>query len=92
MSEVKSICVRIQGKVQGVFFRASTQQQASALGLHGFTRNESDGSVYIEAEGPADSLEQFIKWCHQGPPRATVHRVEVSEQPSRGFHGFEVRR
>ncbi len=92
MSEAKSICVRIQGKVQGVFFRAATQQQANALGLHGFTRNELDGSVYIEAEGPADNLELFVRWCHQGPPQATVHRVEVSEQPSKGFHGFEVRR
>ena len=68
----KHIAVRIYGKVQGVFFRASTQQQAKSIGLTGFVRNEQDGSVYLEAEGNEVALQQLIAWVHMGPDRASV--------------------
>jgi acylphosphatase len=75
----KHIAVRIYGKVQGVFFRASTQQQAKSMGLTGFVRNEKDGSVYLEAEGNEVALQQLIAWVHLGPDRASVTKVEVKE-------------
>lgn len=84
--------LHIRGKVQGVWYRASCRDQARALNLNGFVRNEPDGSVYAEAEGPPEALEQLVDWCRKGPPRAEVQRVEVTEGPVKGFGEFEVRR
>lgn len=90
--EKRHIKIRISGKVQGVWFRASTRDKAHELGLSGFVRNEPDGSVYAEAEGPPDVLDRFLAWCRIGPPRASVSQVEVEEGAWLGFQGFEVRR
>ncbi|UYZ57532.1 acylphosphatase [Hymenobacter latericus] len=83
---------RIHGRVQGVFFRQSSQQEARRLGLSGYARNEPDGTVTIEAEGPADALGALEQWCHQGPPAARVDRVEVQPGAVQGYGRFEVRR
>ncbi|MBL4736088.1 MAG: acylphosphatase, partial [Flavobacteriales bacterium] len=56
--------IRIEGKVQGVWFRASTRDEAGRLGLRGFVRNEPDGSVYAEVEGEENEINEFVKWCH----------------------------
>jgi acylphosphatase len=88
----KHLTITISGKVQGVFFRASAMEQAGALGIRGFVRNEPDGSVYIEAEGEEIMLEQFIEWCWQGPPRARIDKLDVVEGVMRNFEGFEVKR
>jgi acylphosphatase len=58
----------VHGRVQGVFFRQSARQQAEKLGLSGYTRNNPDGTVTIEAEGPADALDALQAWCQHGPP------------------------
>ncbi|PRY14795.1 acylphosphatase [Pontibacter ummariensis] len=93
MSNTKHIAIRVYGKVQGVFFRASTQEQAQELGLNGFVQNEPDGTVYLEAEGDTDALKQLEQWVHQGPKRARVEKVEVRELDElEGFEGFEQRR
>jgi acylphosphatase len=84
--------ISVRGKVQGVFFRASARKHAEALELNGFARNESDGSVYIEAEGEEDNLKQFIEWCHRGPERAEVTEVTVTEDIIKNFSSFEVNR
>ena len=84
--------IRVRGKVQGVFFRASTQKKAQELGLQGFVRNEPDGSVYIEAEGDAQALEQLTAWCKTGPERARVEHVETREGTWQEFQGFIVDR
>ena len=87
---VKSYQVRIQGKVQGVFYRHSAQAEARRLGLTGFARNESDGSVYIEAEGEDASLGQFVQWCNVGPASASVSRVDYGEQTPKDFTEFQI--
>lgn len=85
--------IRISGKVQGVFFRASTQQRARELGITGWVKNEKDGTVYIEAEGEPEQLEALTKWCSSGPERAEVEDVKVErEDKLKGFDGFEVKR
>jgi acylphosphatase len=84
--------IRVTGKVQGVYFRVHTCDKARALGLKGFVRNEADGSVYLEAEGPADRLEQLVNWCKQGPPRAVVQRVDISPSEIRKFQDFLIER
>ena len=86
------LAIRVTGKVQGVFYRASTRDKARSLGLCGFVRNEHDGSVYIEAEGDKEKLDQFVNWCKQGPPNARVDKVEVAEREIKNFSQFEIKR
>ncbi len=83
--------LRILGRVQGVFYRASARAQARALGLTGYARNLDDGAVEVVAEGDEESLEQFVVWCRIGPPAARVARVEVARAAATGeFAGFDV--
>jgi len=89
---MKHISIRITGKVQGVFFRASTKDIAEKYGIHGFVRNERDGSVYIEAEGEEENMKQFVAWCHHGPMRAEIQRVDLKEGSVQGFIRFEITR
>ena len=84
--------IQVSGKVQGVFYRASTKDQADALGILGFVRNEADGSVYIEAEADEAVMNRFIDWCRQGPRMARVDRCDVLEKEPKGFKHFEIRR
>ncbi len=82
----------VKGRVQGVYFRASTVQQARHLGLTGWVMNCPDGSVEVLAEGPSDKLEELVAWCGQGPPGARVERVELQRQDFRGeFNEFQIR-
>jgi acylphosphatase len=89
---MKHYTIQVFGKVQGVFFRASTQDKAEALGLTGWVKNEADGSVLIEAEGSEDKLQNLISWCRQGPPQATVEKVEYAEDELQNYAQFEVKR
>jgi acylphosphatase len=82
----------VDGRVQGVFFRAATAQEARGLGLGGWVRNLPDGRVEIVAEGERRTLEMLLAWAHHGPPAARVTDVEVEWIEYVGkFKGFEVR-
>jgi acylphosphatase len=83
--------IRVTGKVQGVFYRASARDEAERLGLSGFVRNEPDGSVYAEAEGEKETLDRFVEWCRRGPPHARVDMVAKTEGTLRDYQGFRVR-
>lgn len=87
--ERKHLNIKISGQVQGVFFRETARREAGKLDIRGFVRNEPDGMVYIEAEGTQESLDEFIKWCHEGPDAAEVEKVEVTEGPIKNFSGFK---
>ena len=67
--------IKIYGVVQGVGFRFSAQDKARQLGIVGLVRNEPDGSVYIEAQGKGDVLNEFIEWCKHGPRWADVQDI-----------------
>src|SRR5690606_20555141 len=70
--------ILVFGKVQGVFFRASTMEQAQSLNLSGWVKNLPDGqSIEILAEGSRDSLQALVDWCNHGPPEASVEDVKV---------------
>jgi acylphosphatase len=85
--------LKIRGRVQGVYYRASMVQEAQKLGLTGWVRNCDDGSVEAVAEGTQTTIESLIAWCHQGPTGARVDAVEVRwEAPEHSFAGFFVRR
>ena len=82
---------RVSGRVQGVFFRVSAREQASALGLRGWVRNCADGSVEAVASGDSEAMSAFAEWLAVGPPRAAVANVasEVVELPLP--RAFEIR-
>jgi len=88
---MKHYNITVSGRVQGVFYRASTRDKAQELGLKGWVKNQSDGTVYIEAEGEKAVLDQLIDWCKQGPPRAKVENVHYEVGEEMGFEKFEVR-
>ncbi|MFO0702834.1 MAG: acylphosphatase [Candidatus Andersenbacteria bacterium] len=82
--------VHVTGQVQGVSFRATAHQRAATLGLTGFIRNEPDGSVYAEVEGPRTAAEAFAGWCRRGPAAAVVRSCEWVEGPLKHLNGFVV--
>jgi acylphosphatase len=84
--------LRISGKVQGVYYRASTEKEARRLGLRGYARNLPDGCVEVVAEGPVDDLKLLYDWCLEGPKEAEVTAIQVDESPATGtFSGFSIR-
>ncbi len=83
--------VTIRGRVQGVYFRASTVYEAQNLGLTGWVRNSPDGSVEAVAEGTCEKIEELIAWCKKGPSGARVTNVEVDWAPAQNkFHVFGI--
>lgn len=82
----------ISGRVQGVFFRANTRDEARRLGLFGWVRNLPDGRVEAVVEGEEGKIKELITWCHEGPPGADVRGVEVRWEDFRGeFSDFTIR-
>lgn len=80
----------VRGRVQGVFYRAETQQSARRLGLTGWVRNVSDGSVELVACGERTKLDELERWLWQGPPRANVDEVVASDVAPQMFDDFRI--
>lgn len=82
----------MEGVVQGVGFRYHARREAQRLGLCGWVKNLSDGSVLIEAEGESPALELFLGWCREGPRMARVRHVELDRTSQlENYDGFDVR-
>ena len=82
----------IHGRVQGVFFRASTREEALRIGVGGWVRNLPDGSVEALFEGETLKVEEILGWCHKGPSGARVNSVDITFEPYKGeFKRFEIR-
>ncbi len=77
--DVRRVKVTVSGRVQGVFFRASTQDVATDLGLSGKVRNLPDGRVEAVFQGPGDAVDEAVAFCRQGPPQAQVDGIEIAE-------------
>ena len=90
--EKEAIRLKIYGTVQGVFFRQSARQKAIELNICGWVRNCDDGSVEVEAEGEETAMQRFVAWCHHGPQRAKVNKVETEKMEMKNYIGFEIRR
>lgn len=86
-----TLAITVSGKVQGVFFRASTRDKARSLGLNGFVKNQPDGSVYMVASGEEEKLSALVAWCHNGPSQAIVDKVETSEIAPSAYTSFEIK-
>jgi len=83
--------IRVRGKVQGVFFRASTQEQARSLGVQGWVMNHADGSVRIAAEAEPEILQAFLAWLHEGLQLARVDELQSSRGELQYFQDFSIR-
>ena len=89
---MKALRFLVGGKVQGVWFRASTRDRAVALNLRGFARNLPDGRVEVLALGEDDAVEQLAQWLHYGPPQARVEELErLDAEDDESIDSFEVR-
>jgi acylphosphatase len=82
--------VLIEGRVQGVFYRASTQQAAQAWGILGWVRNLPDGRVEAVFQGNQTNIEKMVTWCHQGPANAEVTHVTVDWQAPQSEEAFRI--
>lgn len=83
--------VAVSGRVQGVFFRGATEEEARARGVDGWVRNRPDGSVEAVFEGPPDAVQALVEFCRRGPRWAHVEKVAVEEEPPESESGFRVR-
>ena len=83
----------VEGRVQGVCFRAGTREQALALGLAGYARNLADGRVEVLAAGDAHAIEALAQWLEDGPPQARVDAVRREDvvEPDTRSAAFEIR-
>jgi acylphosphatase len=82
--------VVVDGRVQGVGFRASAARQAARLGVVGWTRNLPDGRVEAVYEGPRDAVEEMLAWTRRGPVSARVDQMDIHDEEPKGERGFSV--
>lgn len=87
---MQTVEIKVSGRVQGVFFRKTTQAIAQQYDITGMVRNESDGSVYIIAHGEEENLKEFIVWCKKGPPAAEVNKIDIEEIKDQSFKEFSI--
>jgi len=82
--------VTAHGRVQGVFFRDSTREEAERRGVAGSVRNTDEGTVEAVFEGDEEAVDALVEFCRSGPGSADVDSVDVEEEEPRGLEGFEV--
>ncbi len=87
---VKTVHAIVRGRVQGVFFRAYTRDEALKYGLAGWVRNLPDGSVEALIQGEADKVNRMVSWLYQGSPMSQVSDVIVDMQETVAMHGFDI--
>ncbi|MBX2805779.1 MAG: acylphosphatase [Hyphomicrobiales bacterium] len=92
MTGARTVHIRIEGRVQGVGYRAWTQSAALDLGLAGWVRNRRDGAVEAVIQGEPDKVAEMLRKCRTGPLGASVTRVEIIGEGVGAFDRFEVRR
>jgi acylphosphatase len=86
----KRLHVFVSGRVQGVFFRAHTQERAQSLGLVGWVRNLPDGRVEVAAEGNVEKLKALLEWLREGSPASRVERVDETWKSTSGESDFRI--
>ena len=88
---IEAAHIIVQGRVQGVWFRAGTKEKADELGLTGWVKNQPDGTVEIHAEGEKSQLENFIAWCRKGTPAANVTSLDLDRlEADHKFTSFDI--
>ena len=84
--------ILVKGKVQGVWYRKYTKDQANSLGIKGYVKNDENGNVYVEAEGTTEAITAFIETIKQGSPLSKVSEVLYDIDSSKGYKDFEIKR
>ena len=87
---LKTVSITVTGRVQGVFYRQTAKEKATELGIKGEVRNMPDETVQIIATGTKEQIEQLIKWCRQGPPKAIVQNVKAEDVLLQSFDKFII--
>ncbi len=88
---IKHLHLIVHGRVQGVGYRFACKQRADELGLYGWVKNRSDGSVEIVVEGAENTLDTFLQWAKKGPPYADVLNVDVVELTTyKAYGNFDI--
>jgi acylphosphatase len=90
MNRMKSVQIRVIGRVQGVGFRYYAVMKAKEFNISGFVKNMPDDTVFIEAEGTEDNLDQFVLWCEKGPVSARVDRLELTPGIIKHYKTFGI--
>ena len=90
---IRQFSIEVSGRVQGVFFRASTQKKAISLSLAGYVMNKPDGCVFMIVQGEEEDIQKMVSWCRTGPQLARVDNVTfIEESEISDFLEFEIRR
>ncbi|WP_254280280.1 acylphosphatase [Haloarcula marina] len=87
----KRLHVYVTGRVQGVYYRATTRDTAREHGVDGWVKNLDDGRVEAVFEGDPDAVDEMVEFCYDGSTRANVTDVEIHDEDPEGLDGFEVR-
>jgi acylphosphatase len=87
---MQTMRIKVEGRVQGVFFRQGTQEKANQLGIKGTVKNCDDDSVEIIATGTKDQINNLVAWCREGPPKANVINVTTQELSLQQFYNFSI--
>ncbi|MHA2294468.1 MAG: acylphosphatase [Candidatus Hodarchaeales archaeon] len=88
----KRIHIKVTGRVQGVFYRISTREQAEKRGIKGCVMNMPDGSVFIDAEGSKEALKELIDWARRGPHHARVDSIDfLWEEELENYQNFTIK-
>jgi acylphosphatase len=87
---MRNVRIKIYGRVQRIGFRFSSMQAAYKFGIRGFVQNAEDGSVYIEAEGSEECVNNFIEWCKVGPLGAKVEKLLLEEGEIKNYSSFDI--
>jgi acylphosphatase len=88
-----TVSLRISGKVQGVWYRASAKDAALGIGIKGKVWNEKNGDVGVVVQGTREQIDAFVLWCKEGPPLAQVQEVKVENiNTAEIFDSFEITR
>ncbi len=86
-----AISIEVSGRVQGVYFRASTKEVSDRLGVVGWVKNLPTGNVLIHAQGSVEQISQVKEWCRQGPPLSKVAEIVVEDTELKPYKDFEIR-
>ena len=90
MNKIKSVQLNVIGRVQGVGFRYYAVMKAKEFDISGYVKNMPDGSVFIEAEGKEDGLDQFILWCQKGPFSSRVDKLDITPGVIKNYNSFSI--
>ncbi len=87
----RTVHIRVEGRVQGVGYRAFVERNAAQLDLRGWVRNRTNGSVEAVLQGPSSAVDEMLAHCRRGPPASRVDRVEIIGEGGGAFDSFDVR-